>query len=130
MINIFIALMFAIFSFQIFFSCSRATSINRTLVNLPIELIKNAVVISEYGDNKTIYFNQEVLISNLDSYFETNLRKYTSSYTTNYLFLEPNGLSVCLEDKCQAVKVEVNAHIVFSFSYSKSMIYKIGESYG
>ena len=130
MINVFIALMFSIFSFQLFFASYRMNGANRVLVNLPLTLIQNSVVISEYGDTHMLYFNKESLVTNVDLYLLNNLKKYTSSYECEYLFLESNGQNICIGDKCQGVKITINASIVFDYHYHKSMIYKIGESYG
>ncbi len=130
MINIFIALMFSIFSFQLFFASYRMNGTNRILVNLPLSLIQNSVSISEYDNTHMLYFDKEILIDNVDSYLLKNLKKYTSSYECEYLFLESNGENVCIGDKCQGVKITIDASIVFDFHYHKSMIYRIGGRYG
>ena len=122
--------MFSIFSFQLFFASYRLNGVNRVLVNLPLTLIQNSVVISEYGDTHTIYFNKDSLQENVDLYLLNNLKKYTSSYECEYLFLESNGQNICIGDRCQGVKISIDASIVFDYHYHKSMIYKIGESNG
>lgn len=130
MINIFVCVMFSLFSFMMFSSTFSMNAVNRSLIYLPIEIIKNSVVIDDRSEPSSIYFSEEGLRMLLDEYFAKSLTKYVNSYDYSLTFLNDDGLSYCTNDECQGVSINLQADLAFNFHFDKTMVYTIGERYG
>lgn len=130
MTNIFISLMFCVFAFISFQTSFKCGGLNRSLIYLPIEIIKNNVVISDYNSRQILYFNQDDFIMDCDAYFDKISAKYALNLDITYSFYEEDGEALCLDGYCQSVKISLSSNIGFNYIYNKSMLYRIGESYG
>lgn len=128
MINIFIAMIVAIYSFQVFSLTYQVSGIKRTVINIPMEIFENSIPFMEQENNKFVgYFDKEILESLLSNYFDDNLIKYTDKYEIKYFYYQTSDGLFCKGDYCDGIKVNVKANIIFSFTIEQKMFYEIKE---
>ncbi len=127
MINIGIALLVMVMSFQCFTITYRLNGINRTLMEIPLSIFEVAVPLAQENDEIVIYFDQEYLINELTYYFDNKLPFYTSNYDLNYYFSNTGETSMCIEGHCSAIEISLDAEVVFFTRYQKTARYEIRE---
>lgn len=127
MINIGIALLVMVMSFQCFTITYRLNGINRTLMEIPLSIFEVAVPLAQENDEIVIYFDQEYLINELTYYFDNKLPFYTSNYDLNYYFSNTGETSMCIEGNCSAIEISLDAEVVFFTRYQKTARYEIRE---
>lgn len=118
------------------FSCFTATFhlqiVNRAVIYAPIEIFESSIEIIDIDDTDNLYFNKNLLINNLDSYFERTIKSHLTTYSVEKYFYNQVDGSICVNDKCDAVEVTVTGNYSYFFNYSRSISYEIhqGERYG
>ena len=127
MINILISVVFSVLSFCLFNTSICATGINRVMINIPIQLIENCVMLDMYdGTYKTLCFNKEKLEKDVGEYVATGISKYTNDYELSFRYMDPETHSYCASAACRAVKISLSASFMFDYSFSRTMYYEIG----
>ena len=127
MINILISIVFSVLSYCLFNTTICVTGINRAMIHMPIQLIENSVVIEEYEDsNREIYINKEKLETDVTSYIDASIQKFTNDYDLSFVYLNLINHSYCVIDKCRAVKISLSASFMFDYSFHRTMYYEIG----
>ena len=86
MINIGIALLVVILSFQCFTITYRLNGINRTLLEIPLSIFEVAIPLVREDDETTLYYDKDYLINELTYYFDNKLPFYTDDYDVKYYF--------------------------------------------
>ena len=118
------------------FSCFEASFhlsiVNRAVIYTPIQLFESSIEVINREDEDNLYFNKELLINNLESYYHDNIDEYLSSYTVEEYFYNQTDGSLCVNDKCNAVEVTVKGSYSFFFNYARTITYEIhqGDKYG
>ncbi len=125
MINILIAIAFALCSFEMFYTTFRINGINRTMINLPIEIFKISIPLINENDEVEAYFDKEVIEEKLKIYFDSTIPKFTSKYEISYFYYNPSDSSLCTSLKCQGVEVTCKATLSFNYKYERTMYYQI-----
>jgi hypothetical protein len=125
MTNIFLAILLAVVSFNFFTVTYKLNGINRTLLFTPTSIFEVNVPLVDFNENLDLYFDKEKLESDLTSYYDSNLIRYTSEYDISFYYLNIEDKSLCISDFCKAVEVTVNSEILFGFQYEKTMRFEI-----
>ncbi len=128
MINMWIASLYTIFSLFLFVGATRANELNRLVVNMPQSLFSNSVSILDYRDKTSFYFKKEKLERDVSSYFEKSMALRSFDYDVVFTYYQSDGLTYCVSDKCQGVKVTLSSKYFLDYKYERSMTYVIGEA--
>ena len=82
----------------------------------------------DYRDKTSLYFKKDKLERDVNSYFEQSMKNRQIDYSVVFTYYQSDGLTYCVSDKCQGVKVTLSSNYFLSYKYEKSMTYVIGES--
>ena len=96
------------------------------MISMPRGLIESAIPIIQ-DDEYVAYFDQEKLESNVKDYFSKTLYKYTSNYGLSFYYYSNDDKLICKTNYCDGVRITLEAEIVFSYRYHKTMFYQIEE---
>ncbi len=131
MIVAFLSLLAVILSFQLFTITTNLTAINRIVITTPLALFETAIPLINNEENAPLYFDKRTLEDNIDVYYSKTLDKYTKTVVLDFYYYHQEDDSYCIDDKCNAVEVDISATITFNFIYHRTMFYEIKEtSYG
>lgn len=118
--NIMFSLLIAILSLHFFTVTYRLNGVHRTLFNVPISLFETSIPLVDDSPDPELYFSKEVLEEKLDSYFAFQLKKYVSTYEINYYYYNREDSSICRDDHCTSLEINLKARIVLDFQYDKT----------
>ena len=127
MINMWIASIYTIFSLFLFIGATRVNELNRLVMNIPTYIFSNSVSIMDYRDKTSLYFKKDKLERDINSYFEQSMSGRSIDYYVDFTYYQSDGLTYCVSDKCQGVKVTLSSNYFLTYRYEKSMTYVIGE---
>jgi len=127
MINILISLSLAIFSYEMFSLTAKISSLNKTMVNIPLSIFSYNVPLVNQDE---FYFDKNMLEYSLDQYFASNITKYVNAYFVDYTYFNSDSTSICMSKYCQCIKISMNATIDGIYSYHRAMEYEIGVGNG
>lgn len=108
----------------------RMNGINRTLLNTPISYFEIAIPLVQETDNINLYFDKNLLESNLNSYYSKQLEKYSNDYEIKYLYFNQSDHSASMSDYSNAVTIKIKSHMYLSFYYEQSMDFSIRRANG
>ncbi len=123
MIIIFISMAFAVFSLQIFTLNMQIQSLNREIINTPVQLLSKCVM---YEGSK-VYFSSDVFEEILRPYYNKRIEKYTSEYEVEFYFYNLEDHSYCYNSGCEAVEVSVDCSLINNYHFTRTMNYQIKE---
>lgn len=118
--NIMFSLLIAILSLHFFTVTYRLNGVHRTLFNVPISLFETSIPLINDSPDPNLYFMKEQLEEKLDSYFSSQLRKYVSSYKVSYYYYNREDSSICRDDYCTSIEINLKAMVVLNFQYDKT----------
>lgn len=105
--------------------------INRTFMDMPVNLIKSAVETNDSSsDEFTSYFNIEVLENNVNHYLVTSLNGQVDSYKISFFYFkydENKDLMFDLTNTPQNVQIHFNCDIYKNFTLDKYLVFTIEE---
>lgn len=125
MIAMFISFFVAFLSFNFFMISYQINGINRLVMSAPLSLFETALVLIDIDENDGPYFDKVILEDNLTSYFDFHLPRYTSNYNVSFYYYNSENHSLDMGDEARAVEVTINANLVLSKHYEKTMFYEI-----
>ena len=130
MVNAFLAVVFMMVSFSLFYVSTSINMVNRAVLFFPIEIIQNSVNILDADDGEDLYFNRQEMEMEVQSYFDRAIKNYVVSYQPSIIFTNDDNTMICMgpNSKCRGVKIGVQAELYFDIHYEKTMFYSIGES--
>lgn len=123
--NILFSLTISILSLHFFTITYRTNGINRALFNLPISIFETSIPLINGEGEFEPYFAKNILEDKLTYYFDTNLLKYTDRYTVSYYYFNQEDYSICRDEKCQAIEINLKADIVLNYKYNKTATFYI-----
>ena len=118
--NIMFSLLIGILSLHFFTVTYRLNGVHRTLFNVPISIFEASIPLVKENENPTLYFDKKVLEASLDSYFSNQLKKYVSDYSLSYYYYNQEDYSICRDDQCTSIEINLKARIVLDFEYDKN----------
>lgn len=124
MANLFMSIICGVLSFYIYAFSNDLISVNRLVTNIPLSLVEQSVDLV-HSDGEKLFFNQLLLKFNFSIYFRDNITKYVEDYELTFTFLNSQDKSICIGDKCDAVTIDVVAHIKFNYEFTRSLSYEI-----
>lgn len=127
MINIFLALSLALFSFEMFSITSKVSNLNKTMLNIPMAVFSSSVPLLP---GETYTFDKLALEERLNNYFSTNIIPYVNNYKINYTYYDSALGSICMSDSCSRINIRLSANIDGLYNYHRVMEYTIGEGNG
>lgn len=125
MIAMFISFFVAFLSFNFFMISYQINGINRLVMSAPLSLFETALVLIDIDENNGPYFDKVILEENLTSYFDFHIPRYTSDYDVSFYYYNSEDHSLDMDDEARAVEVTINANLVLSKHYEKTMFYEI-----
>ena len=123
--NIMFSLLIAVLSLHFFTVTYRLNGTNRILFNVPISIFESSIPLVSEDDDAHLYFSKEILEEKLDSYFASHLYKYVSEYSLSYYYFNQEDYSICRNDQCTSIEINLKARIVLNFEYDKSASFYI-----
>lgn len=120
-----ISFFIVVLSFNFFIISFQINGINRLVLGAPTSLYETAIELFDLEDDEKPYFNKAILEENIAHYFAYSMPTYTNDYVLSYFYYNPANHAFCLDDKCYAVEVSVNATLAVSFHYQRTMFYEI-----
>lgn len=118
--NIMFSLLIGVLSLHFFTVTYRLNGVHRTLFNVPISIFEASIPLTDESENPSLYFSKEVLEEKLNTYFASQLRKYVSSYSLSFYYYNQEDYSICRDDRCTSLEINLKARIVLDFEYDKS----------
>ena len=118
--NIMFSLLIAILSLHFFTVTYRLNGVHRTLFNIPISLFESSIPLVDDSPDPNLYFLKEQLEEKLNSYFASQLKKYVSNYSISYYYYNQEDDSICRDDYCTSLEINLKASIVLNFEYDKT----------
>lgn len=123
--NIIFSITIGILSLQFFTFTYRINGINRIVYNIPISIFEAAIPLVQDSDAPKMYFDKQYLSSELTSYFDKIIYRYTDRYSFNCYYYVQGDYSICRSEYCDAVEVTLNARITLFSDYSRTMRFYI-----
>ena len=115
----------AFLSFNFFMLSYQTNGINRLVTSMPLSLFETAIEMLDINEADGPHFKKEELESNLTSYFDFHLKRYTNHYSLDYYYYNIGDHSIDMDDECQAIEVKVQADLILFKHYTKTMDYEI-----
>lgn len=130
MILIFFSATLIACSYSFFSVVTRLQCVNRIIANTPIDIFEKSIPLID--DETDLHFDKDKLYYSLNEYYSNNLRKYINSYHLELYYYNQIDQSICTDDNCNAVEVDVSGTSVFSFRFHRTLTYEIhkGAQYG
>ena len=125
MLVMFVAFVFIILSFNFFMISYQINGVNRLVYGANPALFESSINLYNINEISGPYFSQTKLEKRLTSYFDYSMPKYTSDYSLDFYYYNPNNHSICLSTSCHAVEVTINATLTLNYKYSKTIYYEI-----
>ena len=125
MVAIFISFFVVVLSFNFFMFSYQVNGINRLVLSAPLSLYETAINLFEIDEDIGPTFDQDILENNITSYFDYHMPRYTNNYSLSYYYYNPEDHSIELSDDIKAVEVLVEAELILSYHYEKTMYYEI-----
>ena len=69
--------------------------------------------------------NKEILVSNLDNYYDKMLPRYCKNYEVSYYFYNKEDESMCTSNYCNSIEVSVTAYLNLNYTYNRVMFYEL-----
>ena len=125
MIAMFISLFVVYLCFSFFMVSYQINWVNRLVTSAPLSLFETAIVLFEIDEEEGPYFDKKILENNLTSFFDYHLPRYTDHYHVSLYYYNLSNRSLDMSNKPKAVEVTVEAELVLSKHYQKTMFYEI-----
>lgn len=123
--NVIFSLFLTVSSFTIFVANYRVNGINRVLYHIPISIFESSIPLVQESDEPIVYYDKEILEDKLTSYFDKELQKYTKAYFVSYYYYNQDDHSLCINEYCTAVEINLNAKVLFEMRYQKKVSFYI-----
>ena len=101
------------------------TGINRLVLGAPLSLFETAINMYQIDQSEGPYFDKEILVNNITSYFSYHMPRYTNDYLLSYYYYNIENHSLDMSDKAKAVEVTLTADLSLYYHYQKTMYYEI-----
>ena len=121
MIYIFIAAVFAMFSFQFFTLNFSIQGLNRAIIYTPIELMMMDVS----NNDSHVSFTTSDIESHLIEYYDKTLTRYVKDYDIEFYFYNRDDESICTSTYCDGVEITIDAKILLTYNYHRVMFYEL-----
>ena len=128
MINCLLCALFASLSLQIFTLNYKLSFFNKTLINMPLSLLEVSVPLLESDGSEKLYFDKELLENYVTIYFQKNINEMCGPYTLSYYYYSTSDNLYCKSDKCDGVRITLEADILIGITYSRTMSYHLKEN--
>ena len=125
MIAMFISLFVVYLCFSFFMVSYQINGVNRLVTSAPLSLFETAIVLFEIDEEEGPYFDKKILENNLTSFFDYHLPRYTDHYQVSLYYYNLSNHSLDMSNEPKAVEVTVEAELVLSKHYQKTMFYEI-----
>ena len=125
MITIFISFLIVVLSFNFFVISYQINGINRLVLSMPLSLYETAIELFDIDEDIGPIFDKTILEDNITSYFDYHMPRYTRNYSIEFYYYDPIDHSIELSENAKAVEVIVDAELVLSYYYEKTMYYEI-----
>lgn len=125
MIAMIISLFIVFLSFNFFTISYQINGINRLVYSVPMSLYETAINFYNIDENEGPAFDKTLLKDNIDSYFAFHMPRYTEDYSLGYYYYNIYDHSLDMSDEPHAVEVTLNASLILSYNYQKTMCYEI-----
>lgn len=122
MIMVFLSVVVAIFSLNLFVLNYQIQGVKRTIINTPIQLIAKSIV---HHASDMVYLRNAELKKYINTYYEENLSRYCNSYEVGYYFYNQDDGSYCTNLYCTAVEITVDCSLINNYQMSRTMYYEV-----
>lgn len=131
MILLMLVISLIIFLFSSFTLSYRLQTINRIVINTPVEIFELSIPIVNI-DESNLYFDKKKLETSVLQYYQNNLSDYFKTYDVSFYYYNQSDESICVNDQCNAVEITIDGIYMFNFHYERTINYEIhkGAKYG
>lgn len=121
MIYMFLAAVFAMFSFQFFTLNFSIQGLNRAIIYTPIELMMMDVS----NNSNKISFTTNDIEEHLIEYYDKTLLRYVKEYDIEFYFYNRADESICTSSYCDGVEITIDAKLLLTYDYHRVMYYEL-----
>ena len=125
MATLIISFFIIVLSFNFFTISFQINGINRLVLGAPMSLFETSIELFGLADDEKPWFNKQILESNIIDYFDYSMPNFTDDYDISFFYYNPANGSICWGNKCYAVEICVDATLMLSYPYSRTMFYEI-----
>lgn len=123
MLIMLISMLFIAFSLQFFMLNFQIQGLNREMLNTPIQLLAKCIIVKE----EVVYFDRDLLIENMDDYFDGVIPRYTHNYEVSYYFYNLEDHSYCTPNYCEGVEITIDCSLTSNYDFTRTMYYETRE---
>ncbi|MDR1697863.1 MAG: hypothetical protein LBR37_02990 [Erysipelotrichaceae bacterium] len=116
MINVFLALMFGVFSYEFFLISSNYSVVNRSFMRLAAGIMENNVYIDEESDE--VLFDVKKVKESVNAYLLKAIDDYGTKIEIGFYFYN-NEDDFCFEEHCSNVIINLKCKISYFVKYDK-----------
>ena len=121
MIMLFLSSILVVFCGMVFSLSFSIQGLNRAIINTPIELMYRTVKF----DGEELLFNISQLESDLLSYYDKALTRYTKTFDVDFYYYNFEDGSMCLYKTCNAVEITIECKLMMEYDYRRVMYYEL-----
>ena len=120
-----------IFLFSGFTLTYRLQTINRAIINTPLEIFETSIPLANI-DESNLYFNKMKLEGKILDYYSSTIAPYFKTYDVEFYYYNQSDKSICVSDYCNAVEITITGNYYLTFNYERAITYEIhkGAKYG
>lgn len=115
--------------FNIFVIATKGSAINRAITNIPVNLIKEAVI--DHPTDEYLYYDKETLEGDVIDYYKVVLDGYVDSFYISfyyYIYEEiMNMYRIDLSDYAQNVQINVSTTFYKNYTINKYLTFELEE---
>lgn len=125
MVTMIISFLVVVLSFNFFIISYQINGVNRLVLGMPISLYENSInmfgILSAVGPA----FNKSELETNITSYFDYHMPRYTNEYELSFYYYKIEDHSLDMTTGPKAVEITVKAELAMFTHYQRTMYYEI-----
>ena len=117
--------MFFVLFLNISIGSLKYSQIHRTFMSIYKGMFEAcAVTVDENGEPVNPYYNMDKMDNYINTYFKTNLSKYTKDYTVTYRYIGGTNTFIC-RSECRNITITLKAKINAFYDYEKTEMFSI-----
>lgn len=119
MINFCLVFVTSLIAIVSFCNVYRYNGISRTVFQVDKSLLATTLIYVEHGDDYSLYFNEIELEKTINTFYETNLKKYISTYQVTFSYIDQESGKISFSEYKDAVKVRLYCDIGLGIVFDK-----------
>lgn len=128
MTNILLAILFSVFSLQIFTINYKFSVFSKTLLNIPMSIFEMSIPTNMIPTVNKVYYDKNLLENYVNDYFKDNISDLCGDYTVLFMYYSTDDNLFCKTSYCDGVRITLSAYVFVGIKYENTMSYYIKEN--